>query len=83
MNDAQTPKRGGGAAALLALFCVAVGGAGLAFDLTNDTTRGFWIGAQPGAAAIIGLAAAVFVVVSGHIARLLLTRRPRAENQDV
>lgn len=82
MSDAQTPKRGG-AAAMLALFCLAAGGAGLAFDLTSDTARGFWIGAQPGAAAVIGLIAALFVVLCGHLARFLLTRRERPERRDV
>lgn len=83
MSDARNPKRGGGAAAMLALFCLAAGGAGLAFDLTSDTARGFWLGAQPGAAALIGLVAAVFVVLCGHLARFALTRRERAEERDV
>lgn len=83
MSEAQDKKRGGGAAAMLVLFCLAAGGAGLAFDLTSDTARGFWIGAQPGAGAVIGVIAAVFVVLCGHLARLVLTRRERAEQSDV
>ena len=82
MNDAQPAKRGG-AAAMLALFCVALGGAGLAFDLTNDASHGFWIGAQQGAGGVIGLIAALFVVLAGHLARLLLKRRARVEQGDV
>jgi len=82
MSNAQTPKRGG-AAAMLLLFCLAAGGAGLAFDLTSDTARGFWLGAQPGAAAVIGVAAAVFVVACGHLARWLLVRREPTDRRDV
>ncbi len=71
-----TPKpQGGGAAAMLFLFCIAGGGAGLAFDLALNPDRGFWFGAQPGARAVIGAAAAVFVVLAGYAARLLLGRR--------
>lgn len=83
MSDARNQKRGGGAAAMLALFCVAAGGAGLAFDLTSDATHDFWIGAQPGAAAVIGLIAALLVVLCGHVARLLLTQRDSAVKRDV
>jgi hypothetical protein len=82
MSDARNQKRGG-AAAMLALFCVAAGGAGLAFDLTSETARGFWVGAQPGAGAVLGLIAALFVVLCGYLARFLLTRRTRAEQSDV
>jgi hypothetical protein len=71
-----TPKaQGGGAASMLFLFCIAGGGAGLAFDLALNPDRGFWLGAQPGAQAVIGAAAALFVVLAGYVARLMLGRR--------
>jgi hypothetical protein len=70
-----TPR--GGAAAMLTLFALAAGGAGLGFDLALNPDRGFWIGAEPGARAAIGAAAAMFVIVSGHVGRLLLARRER------
>ncbi len=59
MSPAPKPQ-GGGAASMLFLFCIAGGGAGLAFDLVLNPDRGFWLGAQPGAQAVIGAAAAVF-----------------------
>lgn len=74
MTTAPKAPRGG-AAAMLFLFSVAGGGAGLAFDLALNPERGFWIGAQPGAQAVIGVAAAVFVVLAGHLARVVLGRR--------
>lgn len=83
MSDARNQKRSGGAAAMLTLLCLAAGGAGLAFDLTNETTRGFWVGAQPGAGAVIATIAVLFVLLCGHLARFLLTRREPAEQRDV
>ena len=69
----STPSRSG-AAGMLFLFAIALGGAGLAFDLALNHERGFWIGAEPGARAVIGAAAGIFVVAAAHIVRLLLGR---------
>lgn len=74
MSNADKPARGG-AAGILFLACVAGGGAALAFDLTLNGDYGFWLGAQPGARAVIGALAAVFVIFAGHLARALLARR--------
>lgn len=79
----QTPKpQRGGAAAMLFLFCLTGGGAGLAFDLVLNPDRGFWLGAQSGAHGVIGAGAALFVVLAGHLARVLLGRRDGKGGRD-
>lgn len=65
----------GGVAAILLTFAVALGGAGLAFDLLLSHERGFWAGAEPGARALIGAATGVAMVGVAHLMRLLLGRR--------
>lgn len=74
------PRRG--IAGLLFLFCCAALAAGLGFDIGLGARSAFWIGAEPGAAAALGAAGAVFALVAAHAGRLLL-RRPdsRAEQK--
>ncbi|GAM98837.1 hypothetical protein U91I_02473 [alpha proteobacterium U9-1i] len=79
----STEQKRGGAAAMLFLFCLAAGGAGLAFDLTAQPARNFWFVAEPGIAAVVGLAAAVFAVTAGFLARLALVRNEAEETRDV
>jgi|CXWL01.1.fsa_nt_gi hypothetical protein len=81
MSETPKPQRGG-AAAMLFLFCLALGGAGLAFDLALNTERGFWIGAQAGAQAVIGAGAAAFVVIAAYLARAVLARRQPPGGRD-
>ncbi len=57
------------------LFCLAGGGAGLAFDMLRDAPNGFWFMADPGGRAVLGGAAVACVVLIAHAARLLLARR--------
>ena len=61
-DDLQPPR--GGAAGLWLLFCAVGGGAGLAFDLVLHPGRGFWLGAEPGARAVIGATVALFAVAA-------------------
>ena len=69
----QPPPRGG-VAGLVLLFCFTAAVAGIGFDFAARDPSNFWIGARPNGAAAIGAAAAVFFVVAGHIARLVLGR---------
>jgi hypothetical protein len=75
MTRTPVPPRGG-IAGLWLLFCAVAGGVGLAFDLGLNRASNFWIGAEPGGAAALGLAAAAFVVIAARLARLVLARRP-------
>lgn len=72
-DDLQPPR--GGAAGLWLLFCAVGGGAGLAFDLILNPGRGFWLGAEPGARAVIGAAVALFAAAAAYIIRAVLARR--------
>ena len=73
----HAPPRGG-AAGVVFLIAIVLGGAGLAFDLLHHQ-RGFWLGAEPGARAVIGAAAAVIVIAAAHGVRLLLGRAHRSK----
>ncbi|WP_395645347.1 hypothetical protein [Terricaulis sp.] len=73
MSTSQTPQKGG-VAGMMLLFCATAGGGGLAFDLTTRA-HGFWIGAEPGARALIGVAAALFVAVAARAVQIVLSRR--------
>lgn len=74
MSKSISPSRGG-IAGMLLLFCVAGGGAGLAFDSLSNTTPGFWILEMPGARAAIGVGVALILVAAAHLLRLLLGRK--------
>ena len=76
MTRTPAPPRGG-IAGLLLVFCLAAGAAGLGFDLGLDARPNFWIGAQPGAAAALGVGAAVFAILGARGAQLLLGRQRR------
>jgi hypothetical protein len=68
------PTRAKGISGLVLLFCVTALAAGLAFDFTT-ARNAWWLGATAGAAAIIGVAAALLVVMAGHLLRLALRGR--------
>ncbi|HVV32629.1 MAG TPA: hypothetical protein VHC73_05310 [Vitreimonas sp.] len=74
MTKPISPSRGG-IAGMLLLFCVAGGGAGLAFDFLSDSGQDFWILQAPGMRALIGVAVAALLLVAAHILRLLLGRK--------
>jgi hypothetical protein len=74
MSKSISPSRGG-IAGMLLLFCVAGGGAGLAFDFLSDNGPGFWILEMPGARALVGGVAAAVLVLAAHVLRLLLGRK--------
>jgi hypothetical protein len=68
---------------MLILFSLALGAAGVAFDFGANTARAFWVGAEPGARALIGLAAIIVAIVAAHVLRLILARRPlKGERRD-
>lgn len=62
-----------GAGVLLAL--------GLILDFLTAQAS-FWAGAAPGVRAAIGLAAALFAILAGHVARVALTRKIEDEKTD-
>lgn len=74
MRRTQPPQRSG-IAGVLFVFCLAALIAGLGFDLGTGARTHFWIGDQPGAAAAIGVVAALFALAAAHVARLLLGRK--------
>jgi hypothetical protein len=74
MTKPISPSRGG-IAGMLLLFCVAGGGAGLAFDFLSDSGQDFWILQAPGMRALIGVAVGALLLVAAHILRLLLGRK--------
>jgi hypothetical protein len=74
MTKPISPSRGG-IAGMLLLFCVAGGGAGLAFDFLSDSGQDFWILQAPGMRALIGAAVGALLLVAAHILRLLLGRK--------
>lgn len=67
------PKPRGGVAGFMLLCCLTAAAVGIALDVQGGMS-GFWVGAKPGGAAAIGAAAAVFCVVGGRLARMLLGR---------
>ncbi len=72
MSRAPAPR--GGVAGAVLLFCLVAAAVGLAIDFGDGGSFGFWLGARPGGAAAIGAAAALFCVVAGWIARMVLGR---------
>ena len=81
MTNPNLPR--GGAAGMLILFSLALGAAGVAFDFGANRTRAFWVGAEPGARALIGFAAIIMVIVAAHVLRLILARGPgKGERRD-
>lgn len=63
---------------LLLVFSLTALLAGLGFDLGAGARVRFWIGDQPAAAAAVGVAAVVFVVLAAHACRALLGRARKA-----
>lgn len=78
MSQTPSPSPRGGAAAMFFLFCIAGGAAGLGFDFALNPAHAFWIGAQPGARALLGAIVALFVIVAARFSRLLLARATQA-----
>ena len=75
MTKRARPRQRSGLTGLLFVFCLAGLLAGLGFDLAAGARATFWIGAQPGAAAMIGVAAVVFAVVAARLAQMLFARK--------
>jgi hypothetical protein len=77
MTRTPAPSRRG-IAGLLFLFCCAAVAAGLGFDIGLGARSAYWIGAEPGAAAALGVAGAAFALVAAHAGQMLF-RRPTAQ----
>ena len=75
----QNLSRPRGAAGVLFLSCLVVGGAGLALEFSRPQPA-FWIAAALGARALVGAGAAIVAVVVAHLARLVLARRLSEES---
>ncbi|MDZ4690861.1 hypothetical protein [Terricaulis sp.] len=73
MSRAPPPR--GGIAGLAILLCFTAAAAGVAFDFMSRGPGGFWVGAQPGAAAAIGFGAALFAVIAARLAQFLFGAR--------
>lgn len=71
----KTPPPRGGSAGLVTLFCFTAAAAGIAFDFATRGPGGFWIGARPGAMAVIGVAAALLAVLAARLAQFLFAPR--------
>jgi len=78
MTRTPPPTRAKGISGLVLLFCVTALAAGLAFDFATARSA-WWLGAEQGAAAIIGVAAVVLVVLAGHLMRFVLRGRQHSE----
>lgn len=65
----------GGVAGVALLFCVSAGVAGLAFDFFGEARSTFWLLADPGGRALLGVGAVTAIVLVAHAARWLLARR--------
>lgn len=74
MTRTPLPARGG-SAGLWFLFCFAVLVAGVAFDVLLRERPHFWIGDIPGAAAAIGVGAAIIVALGARALRALFGRK--------
>jgi hypothetical protein len=77
--NSLNPSPRSGITGLLAVFCFAALLAGIGFDLGAGARAHFWIGAQPAAAAALGIAAAVAAVLVSRLARAVLSRGQRQE----
>ena len=73
MSRTPPPPRSG-IAGLLFVFCLTALLAGLGFDVFGGARVRFWIGDQPAAAAAVGVAVILFVLLVGQGARWLLGR---------
>lgn len=73
----KTPPPRGGIAGLAILFCFTAAAAGVALDFATRAPGGFWVAAQPGAMAAIGLGSALFVVVAARLAQFLFVNRSK------
>ena len=72
----EPPRRG--AAGVLFIVCLLAAAGGYWLDANVEAPPAAWIGMRPAAAAAIGAGAALFVIVSLRLGRLLLGRdQPR------
>lgn len=78
MSERKAAPPRSGVTGVLFVFCLAALIAGLGFDIAGGVRVHFWIGDQPGAAAAVGIAAVLFVVLAGQAARFVLGRREKA-----
>lgn len=82
MSKAPLPPRSG-VTGLLWVFCLTALLVGLGFDVFGGARVTFWIADQPGAAAAVGAAAVLFVVLATHAARFALGRRHKTNEERV
>ncbi|MCX7359816.1 MAG: hypothetical protein NT015_16965 [Alphaproteobacteria bacterium] len=75
MSRQPVPSQRGGAFGLLLVFCLTAFIGGFGFDLGTGARLRFWIGDQPAAAAAVGIAATLFMVLVGHAGRFALSRK--------
>ncbi len=74
MSKQRTPSQRNGAFGVLLVFCLTAFIGGLGFDVGAGARVRFWIGDQPAAAAAVGIAAALFMVLAAYGARVMLDR---------
>ncbi|MEZ5957898.1 MAG: hypothetical protein R3C27_11885 [Hyphomonadaceae bacterium] len=74
MSRTLPPPRSG-LTGLLFVFCLTALLVGLGFDLMGGARVRFWIGDQPAAAAAVGIAGVLFVIIAAQLMRLVLGRR--------
>lgn len=74
MSRTLPPPRSG-ITGLLFVFCLTALLLGLGFDIFGGARLRFWIGDQPAAAAAVGVAAVLLVILAAQAARLALGRR--------
>lgn len=73
----KASRRGGAFSGAMLVLCFMACLFGLGFELSATGGGAFWIGARPGAAAVIGAAAAVFCGLAAAVARALFIRGDR------
>lgn len=82
MSRTLPPPRSG-ITGLLLVFSITALLVGLSFDLGMGARVQFWIGDQPAAAAAVGVAAVLFVIMAAQAARFVLgRRRPEDERSE-
>jgi hypothetical protein len=83
MTQSFQPEPRGGIAGVALLFCVAAGGAGLAFDFVLNGASAPTLVTMAGSRALIGVGVAVCLVLGVHVLRRLFGRPLRDEGGDV
>ena len=79
MSDDFDLNRKRGIAGIAFALCAALTVLGLAIEVLRGPAPAFWIGAEPGARAVIGAGAAVVVIAAAALLRMMLGVRAKAE----